>query len=373
MLWPLQSNSFPVCRPLCALASLREVLFCPLCVVRIDSMALDLENIRRLLLQLGDEVRDRLVSARSGAGAAEFSTISRESAADTIYEIDRISEIAIEAWFVERWPADIPVEVVMEGIDPERPMIVPRGTSLADTLVKCILDPIDGTRGIMYDKRSAWFLAGVAPQLGAKTRLQDIQVAAMVELPTTKQWRADRCSASRGQGVRAESVNVFTGEVLPLQLRPSLAHTMLHGYGYISRFFPAGKALLAEIEQMLWERLYGRGPEKEIVIFEDQYISTGGQFYELLTGRDRMIADLRPLVFRKLGLDSALCCHPYDVAAMLVLREAGVILESPDGAPLDGPFDTTSPISWVAYANLELANRIRPVLKTVLEEFLDVR
>jgi fructose-1,6-bisphosphatase/inositol monophosphatase family enzyme len=335
-------------------------------------MSLDLERIRRLLLQLGDEVRDRLVTARSNIGASDFSTISRESVADTIYEIDRVSEVAIEAWFAERWPADIPAEVVMEGIDPERPLIVPRGASLVDTAVKCILDPIDGTRGIMYDKRPAWFLAGVAPQRGAKTRLQDIQVAAMVELPTTKQWRADRCSAIRGQGVRAESVNLFTREVTPLQLHPSRAGNMLHGYGYIARFFPAGKALLAEIEQTLWERLYRYESQKEIVIFEDQYISTGGQFYELLTGHDRMIADLRPLVFRKLGLDLALCCHPYDIAAMLILREAGVILESPDGTPLDGPFDTTSPISWVAYANVELANTIRPVLKTVLKEFLDV-
>jgi fructose-1,6-bisphosphatase/inositol monophosphatase family enzyme len=335
-------------------------------------MPLDLESIRRLLLQLGDEVRDRLVKARSEAASSDLYRISRESAADTIYEIDRVSEVAIEAWFAEHWPIEIPAEVVMEGIEPDRPMIVPHGTSLADTVVKCILDPIDGTRGIMYDKRSAWFLAGVVPQSGAVTRLQDIEVAAMVELPTTKQWRADRCSAIRGQGLQAESVNIFTRETMPLQLRPSRAKTMFHGYGYISRFFPAGKALLAEIEQALWERLYGSESTKEIVIFEDQYISTGGQFYELLAGHDRMIADLRPLVFQRLGLDSALCCHPYDVAAMLILQEAGVILEAPDGTPLDGPLDTTSPISWVAFANLELANCIRPVLKLVLEEFLDV-
>jgi hypothetical protein len=331
-----------------------------------------LENIRQLLLQLGDEVRDRLVAARLEADPSSFSAVSRESVADTIYEIDRISETAIQLWLADHWPADLPVEVVMEGIDPERPLVLPEGISVKDTVLKCILDPIDGTRGIMYDKRSAWFLAGVAPQLGAETRLHNIDVAVMVELPTTKQWRADRCSAVRGQGIRAESVNVFSREVVPLQLRPSRADTMLHGYGYISRFFPAGKELLAAIEQTVWERIYGSGTEKEIVIFEDQYISTGGQFYELLSGRDRMIADLRPLVYRHLGLNLALCCHPYDIAAMLVLQEAGVVLESPDGAPLDAPFDTTSPISWVAYANSDLANVIRPVLKKVLQEFLGV-
>jgi hypothetical protein len=335
-------------------------------------MSLDLENIRRLLLQLGDEVRNRLVAARLEADPASFATVSRESVADTIYEIDRVSEAAIELWFARNWPADLPVEVVMEGIDPEQPLVLPDGVSVQDTVLKCILDPIDGTRGIMYDKRSAWFLAGVAPQLGAATRLQNIDVAVMVELPTTKQWRADRCSAVRGQGIRAESVNIFSRDVALLQLRPSRADTMLHGYGYISRFFPAGKALLAAIEQTIWERIYGSGTEKEIVIFEDQYISTGGQFYELLSGRDRMIADLRPLIYRQLGLNLALCCHPYDVASMLVLQEAGVVLESPDGAPLDGPLDTTSPISWVAYANSDLANIVRPVLQKVLQEFLDV-
>ena len=106
-------------------------------------------------------------------------------------------------------------------------------------------------------------------------------------------------------------------------------------------------------------------------MFEDQYISTGCQFCELLLGHDRMIADIRPLVFKKLGIPSALCCHPYDVAGALVLEEAGVILESPDGSPMDGPLDTTSPISWVGYANLELAAHIRPVLHAVLKEMLD--
>jgi hypothetical protein len=146
---------------------------------------------------------------------------------------------------------------------------------------------------------------------------------------------------------------------------------MLHGFSYISRFFLAGKTLSAAVEQQLWERIYPSEPGKEIVLFEDQYISTGGQFSELLLGHDRMIADIRPLIFKKLGLASALCCHPYDVAAALILHEAGVVLEAPDGSPMDGPLDTTSPISWVGYANPKLAARVRPVLRSVLKEMLD--
>jgi hypothetical protein len=329
-------------------------------------------QVRTLLLDLGDHVRQSVIAARHEVDAAAFSVVSRESVADTIYVIDRISEDAISSWFARRWPRTIPVELVMEGIDPEHPVTVPTGIPPEQTQVKIILDPIDGTRGIMYDKRAAWFLAGAAPQLGAATRLSEIEVAVMVELPTTKQWRADRFSAVRGQGLFSDSVNVLTGALLPRAVKPSAAENMLHGFGYIARFFPAGKALSAAVEEQLWERLYSSAPGKEIVLFEDQYISTGGQFGELLTGHDRMIADIRPLIFKKLGLASALCCHPYDVAAALVLQEAGVVLEAPGGSPMDGPLDTTSPISWVGYANPKLAAHIRPVLLTVLKEMLDL-
>ena len=329
------------------------------------------EVTRKLLLQLGDHVRRCVLDARRASDTAELAAISRESVADTIYAIDRISEDAIAAWFADHWPATIPVELVMEGIDPQDPVTFPEKIPLDQTDAKIILDPIDGTRGIMYDKRAAWFLAGVAPQRGPETRLSDIEVAVMIELPTTKQWRVDRFSAIRGGGLFSDSVDVFTGEILSRSVRPSLATDMLHGFGYISRFFPAGKALTAAIEQAVWDRLYPIATGKEVIVFEDQYISTGGQFCELLLGHDRMIADIRPLVFKKLGIPSALCCHPYDVAGALVLEEAGIILESPDGSPMDGPLDTTSPISWVGYANPELAAHIRPVLRAVLMEMLD--
>jgi len=54
-----------------------------------------------------------------------------------------------------------------------------------------LIDPIDGTRGIMYDKRAAWALAGVAPNRGPATRLSDIHLAVMTELPTSKMGFAD--------------------------------------------------------------------------------------------------------------------------------------------------------------------------------------
>ncbi|MBV9491334.1 MAG: inositol monophosphatase [Verrucomicrobia bacterium] len=328
------------------------------------------DQIRRRLLELGGFVRERLREVRGGEQEeTDFAAVARQDVADTIYEIDRVSEEVIAAWFQTSWPRDLPVEVAMEGVDPARPLTFPAGTDPADARWKLLLDPIDGTRGLMYDKRPAWFLAGAAPQRGPATTLVDIEVAVMVELPTSKQWRSDALSAIRGAGCTATATNVLTGETRPLALRASRATRFDHGFACFSRFFPAGKALTAHLEEALWTAL-GYSTQTGNLIFEDQYICTGGQFYELIAGHDRMIADLRPLVHRILGIRDGLHCHPYDVAASLVVTEAGLILEKPFGGVLDAPLDTTSSVAWVAYANRTLATQVRPALRAIFSELL---
>ena len=47
--------------------------------------------------------------------------------------------------------------------------------------------------------------------------------------------------------------------------------------------------------------------------------------------------------------------------------EAGVVLTDERGQPLDGPFDVTSGISWVGYANSSLRDRVQPILQSFLE------
>ena len=107
-----------------------------------------------------------------------------------------------------------------------------------------------------------------------------------------------------------------------------------------------------------------------MLVFDDQYITTGGQIYELLIGHDRMLGDLRPLAYAKLALGSAsLCCHPYDICTALLLQEAGGLVEAPDGRPLRAPLDTTSPIAWMGYANPTLARTVRPVLQGLMKKY----
>ena len=135
----------------------------------------------------------------------------------------------------------------------------------------------------------------------------------------------------------------------------------------ISNFFPGTKVLSSELMEHLVRHLIGPADVTRATVFEDQYIATGGQFYELIVGHDRFNADLRPTFYRMQSQPEGLCCHPYDCATMLVAQEAGVILTDPAGRPLDGPLDTTSGISWIGYANAALQKRIEPILLEFLQ------
>lgn len=324
----------------------------------------DLARARRLLCRLQDAIRDRLLTARGTAQRR----VAAVTAADTIYAVDRVSERVVLGWLARHWPRHWPVEVVMEGLEDGAATTYPAGSPVAATRWKLILDPIDGTRGLMHDKRSAWSLAGLAPQRGARTTLADIVVAAMTELPTTKAACSDQLSAVRGGGVRAERFDLRTRRRRALALRPSRARDVAHGFASFAKFFPEGKAWLAAREEELWRRLGIAGARGGQPVFDDQYLSTGGQLHELVTGRDRFVADLRPLAFAALGLTDgvALACHPYDICVALIAQEGGCVVTAPDGRPLRAPLDTTSPVAWVGYANRALARRIGPALRRVL-------
>lgn len=334
--------------------------------------AAPLEAARHLICALQNHIRDTVLAARR-RGTQNFAKVAGVTAADTIYQIDRVSEAAVLGWFEQHWPKAWPVEIIMEGHEEGAATTFPRGTSPTKTQWKCILDPIDGTRGLMYDKRSAWILTGLAPQRGARTTSGDIVVAAMTELPTTKQWRADQISAIawRGpRGVAARAYDVRARRWRRIVLRRSEAIGFEHGFASLVKFFPDGKALTAQIEEALWRELIAKSGGGSPLIFDEQYISTGGQIYELLAGHDRMIGDLRPLVFAKRGIVSSLTCHPYDICTELILREAGGIVETPVGRPVRVPLDTTTPVAWMGYANPALARRVRPVLRRLVKTLL---
>jgi fructose-1,6-bisphosphatase/inositol monophosphatase family enzyme len=329
-----------------------------------------LEELRGLLCEMQTTVQARVLSARDSARGDELSAVVAVEASDTLFRVDQIAEEAVLAWFRDCWPTDRPVELVMEGLEGRGAVVFPEDAAPSSMALKCLIDPVDGTRSFMHDKRSAWVLAGLAPHKGSANRLSDIAVAAMTELPPRKQRLADQLSAVRGMGtagVIARRVNIDSGEADAYRPHPSNAGDLEHGFAAFARFFPQAKTLLCEFEAALWHALYGeKGPPS---IFEDQYMCSGGQLYELLSGRDRMLGDLRPEALRKLGLEDELVPHPYDLCAALIAEEAGCLVSDPLGRPLDAPMDTRSPVSWIGFANETLEAAIRPSFEACYAEF----
>ena len=327
--------------------------------------ALLLLRIRRILAL----IRDRVIESLDSQEAGSLSRVAAETAGDTIYQVDRVSEESLTNLFEEHLAGETSFVLVGEGL-PEGGTVYPDGLPHEEATYRIIVDPIDGTRGLMYDKRSAWVLAGVARNRGEATSLGDIFLAVQTEIPTTKQFRCDVAWAIRGTGAGAEGYDRLAGTSMPVRLRPSRATTVEHGFAMLSRFFPGAKEVLAAAEEELVEALIGPVEEGKARLFEDQYISSGGQFYELMAGHDRFNADLRPgleRVLRARGRALGICCHPYDVCTELVAREFGVVVTDPLGGPLNAPLDTTSPVAWVAYANESLRRAVEPVLQRVLK------
>jgi len=296
-----------------------------------------------------------------------LSRVAAETAGDTIYSLDAAVEGVILPILERELAPAASFVLIAEGLA-EKPVVLPGGRP-EDARLRIIIDPIDGTRGLMYDKRSAWFLAGAATNRGEATRIEDIEVAVQVEIPTSRSEVADILSAERGEGARGVTRHLRTGKQTAFTPRPSAAPTVRGGFATVARFFPPGREALAGIDDEVLARALGE-PGGRAVAFEDQYISTGGQLHGLLTGRDRFVADLRPLVYAKLpaGSTGGLSCHPYDLSTALIARESGVIVRGvPDGV-LSAPLDTRTPVAWAGYANGAIQREIEPVLAGVLAE-----
>jgi hypothetical protein len=329
---------------------------------------LDPNDILPRLKKLQRMTRQLLIDSRR---QKDLHAISRDSAADTIYALDTVVEPVLED-FCREWAQEQPLVLIAEGVEGpdgrEGVKVFPEGAREEDAAIRLIVDPIDGTRGLMYDKRAAWALAGVAPNKGPATSLRDIEVAVMTELPTSKMGFADVLWAIKGRGAQGERVDLRTGETRPLPLGASRASGIDHGFAQVSNFFPGTKVLASELMEQIVRSLIGPADVTRATVFDDQYISTGGQFYELIVGHDRFNADLRPHFYRLQGQPEGLCCHPYDCATMLIAEEAGVSLTDGLGAPLDGPLDVTTGLSWAAYANEALRLKIEPVVSVFLQK-----
>lgn len=332
---------------------------------------LDASAIADRLIALGLAVRAHLLRHRD---------IARDAHAigfvggDTIFAIDRkIEPLLLRE--LQAWSDEIgPLVAVAEGFGEDGTVAFgPRGASAR---LRLLIDPIDGTRCLMYDKRSAWFLAAAAPDRGRTTRLAEAIASVMVELPTSKQRWADHVVFAEGEPLRAQRIDIATGEAVRLYPRPSHTSTLLNGYGQVSNFFPGTKILASDLMERIAAAVVGAVQPGMASVFDDQYTSTGGQFIELLFGRDRFCCDLRPIFYDILERQSGhpiprgLSCHPYDLAGLPAAVSGGVIITDAFGATLDSEFSVSTPVHWCGYANESLRREIEPAIRAFIDEHL---
>ncbi|MDB4913788.1 MAG: inositol monophosphatase [Gemmatimonadetes bacterium] len=319
---------------------------------------------------LHDRIRDSVVAACEAQHHDAMSGVAHDDVGDTIYSVDRVSEQTLVEGLSELANRE-PLVLIAEGLPPEG-MVLPAGARESECKWRFLVDPIDGTRGLMYQKRPAWILTGVAPNKGTETRLSDIVLAVQTEIPLVKQHLCDQLWAARGHGVHARRVDRVRMTESPLTLGPSTAHTIAHGFASVSRFFPGARDVLALVDDEIALDVVGAPAPGKAMFFEDQYISTGGQLYELMAGHDRFIADIRPLLRNVLagrGFHQPLCCHPYDLCTVLIARELGVVITGASGAPLDAPLDIEADVAWVGYANEDLRMKVEPALQRALGKY----
>ena len=317
------------------------------------------------LLKIGLAVRAHLLATRRAP--EEMARAVGFEGGDVVFAIDRAVEpVIVEA--LAAWPDELlPVALTAEGMGPDgRRIIGPAGRPIRWHVM---IDPIDGTRNLMYDKRAAWFLATVAPAEDGPPSLARCVAAAMVELPTSKQGEADHFVAETDGALAAMRVELATGRGRPLGIGGSRETTLLHGFGQVSSFFPGSHRLAADLMEAIAAAAAPHAPGGAAV-FNDQYISSGGQMVELIMGRDRFCCDLRPLFHRieeharpGAGHRQLLACHPYDLAGLLLAKRAGICVTDAFGRDLDAPFDVHADVHWCGYANQDLRRLIEPVIQ----------
>jgi hypothetical protein len=323
------------------------------------------------LLALGLAVQTKVTALVQKAfrdGTNTLADAVSEEGGDRIYRIDREVEATIEN-VISGWPDEcLPLLLIAEGMGHDgRHQFGTKGDQPGWRL---IIDPIDGTRMLMYDKRSAWFLAAVCPNKGEATTLADSIASVMVELPPSKQNMADAFVTSTGVATRGLRFCVNASqppdvhEAVEFPLRPSKQNDLQDSFATVLSMFPGTRQLAAELAEQIAERcdVMTNLP----TLFDDQYISCGGLMYQLMTGRDLYCLDLRPQFNQILGRsddDRFIESHPYDLAGLLTAENAGVIMTDGLGQPLNGPLDVHTGVGWCGYANPTIRQLVEPIVQ----------
>lgn len=331
-------------------------------------------RLDELCARIRAAVREPLARAAAEAGSAGFEQLGRalrNGAGDVTFGLDEPAERCVQAWQREVARRE-PISLLSEDsgwshMGPGRGGVVELD-GFDHGGVRVAIDPIDGTRNLMADLRSAWTVVSFAPPGREAPRLSDLTLGMAYEIPDTRAARGRCLQAVRGKGAWRTLLELSgAGEGVPVRLDTGSDARVDRGYFPFFRYLPNQRPHLARIEAEFFARLERCEGADTSSCYDDQYISSGGQLALLAEGRYRMAADLRAWLGAREPRSRSIATHPYDLAgAVLIAREAGAIVESADGTDLDFAIDCTTPISFVAFANAATRARLRPHLDAAL-------
>jgi fructose-1,6-bisphosphatase/inositol monophosphatase family enzyme len=329
--------------------------------------------ISELCAEIRGPVRAGL--AEVAAGRASLDSVAEAvsvGAGDVTFAIDVVAEQQVTRW-LEREGARRPLSLMTEdagwrhvGPGPDGSHVELSGFDHGGPRIA--LDPIDGTRNIMHDVRSAWIVVSLAGPGAGAPRFEDVEFGVVSELPDTRAAVARELSARRGGGACMRRLELGSGADLGQRTITADSARRLDGgyfpcFGFHPALRPHAQRLGAHIARRVAEE-YGADESR---MFDDQYISSGGQLALLALGRYRSIVDARGEIGARVS-DPRQTCKPYDMAgAALVAQEAGCVVVRPDGAPLDFELDTHTTVDFAGFHNRATAEAILPFLREGLD------
>ena len=139
----------------------------------------------------------------------------------------------------------------------------PSATAIRDKAeLRIIIDPIDGTRGLMYQKRAAWILTGVAVNRGPEqTNISDIELPIQTEIPLVKQHLSDSFWAIKGSS-RWRALQSYSQESASGSNRNHHRHRASLKAMAGLRAFSRRTRELAAIDDTVVEQLLGPGQRR---------------------------------------------------------------------------------------------------------------
>jgi len=294
-----------------------------------------------------------------------------EGVADTTYPLDHAAETVLGGWFEARARQGA-LSVFSEDtgwrhLGPKRGGGVRELESFDHGGPRIAVDPVDGTRNLMGDLRSAWTAIAIAPPGAGEPRLADVQTGLLAEIPDSRGARSRVLHGTRGQGAYVEICDLMGRALEPAQrLHVDGDDRVDHGYFPFFRYAPDLRPAIAALEADFFARLERLEGADVRNCWDDQYIASAGQLALLALGTYRMVVDLRPVVAARLGRTTQ-PSKPYDVAgAIVVAKEAGCVVLHPEGAELDFALDAVTPVAFAGFHGQATARRLLPHLLDTL-------